>query len=37
MEMDGGFDAWKEHDMEIESGVSISKGAWVPGAQKAAA
>ena len=28
MEMSGGFDAWKEHDLEIESEVSSSKGAW---------
>jgi rhodanese-related sulfurtransferase len=28
MEMNGGFEAWKEHDLEIESDVSSSKGAW---------
>jgi rhodanese-related sulfurtransferase len=28
MEMDGGFDAWKAHDLEIESEISGSKGAW---------
>jgi rhodanese-related sulfurtransferase len=28
MEMVGGFEAWKEHDLEIESEVSGSKGAW---------
>jgi rhodanese-related sulfurtransferase len=27
MEMDGGFEAWKENDLEVESGVSASK-AW---------
>lgn len=28
MEMDGGFAAWKDNDLEIESEVSASKGAW---------
>jgi hypothetical protein len=28
MEMDGGFEAWKENDLEIESDVSGSKRAW---------
>ena len=26
MEMEGGFDAWKEHDMEIESDISMRTG-----------
>ena len=30
MEMDGGFAAWKAHDLEIESDVSSSHGAWKP-------
>jgi len=31
MEMDGGFQAWKEHDLEIESEVSSGQsGAWAP-------
>ncbi len=30
MEMDGGFTAWKEHDLEIESDISASHGAWKP-------
>jgi rhodanese-related sulfurtransferase len=28
MEMDGGWEAWKENDLEIESEVSGSEGAW---------
>jgi rhodanese-related sulfurtransferase len=36
MEMDGGFDAWKGHDLEIESEISSAKGAWAPRIQKAA-
>ena len=28
MEMDGGFEAWKENDLEIESEVSADRGAW---------
>jgi rhodanese-related sulfurtransferase len=28
MEMDGGFEAWKENDLEIESEVRGDKGAW---------
>jgi len=30
MEMDGGFQAWKEHDLDIESEVCGSSGAWIP-------
>ena len=27
MEMDGGFEAWKENDLEIETGVAADRGA----------
>ncbi len=36
MEMDGGFEAWKENDLEIESEISGAKGAWAPRMEKAA-
>jgi rhodanese-related sulfurtransferase len=36
MEMDGGFQAWKEHDLEIESEVSGTNGAWAPRIKAAA-
>jgi len=28
MEMEGGFEAWKENDLEIENEVPASEGAW---------
>src|SRR5688500_18079347 len=28
MEMDGGFEAWKENDMEIQSEVTSNKTSW---------
>jgi rhodanese-related sulfurtransferase len=28
MEMDGGFDAWKENELEIENEASGERGAW---------
>jgi len=30
MEMEGGFEAWQEHDLEVEKGESISKEKRVP-------
>jgi rhodanese-related sulfurtransferase len=36
MEMDGGFEAWKEHDLEIESEISGSKESWKPHVKAAA-
>jgi len=36
MEMDGGFAAWKENDLEIESQVSGAKGAWAQRMEQAA-
>ena len=36
MEMEGGFEAWKEHDLEIETSESGSKGAWKPSIKAAA-
>jgi rhodanese-related sulfurtransferase len=32
MEMDGGWEAWKEHDLPIESGEASSKSAKTRGA-----
>ena len=36
MEMDGGFEAWKENDLEIESQLSSAKGAWASEIERAA-
>jgi rhodanese-related sulfurtransferase len=36
MEMEGGFEAWKEHNLEIETEDSGSKDAWKPSIKAAA-